>query len=231
MKKFSVSLCALLFLSVCFLIFGISSSVNAFTITKSADYTLGGIPGGGVPQVDQSSATEILTVDPGDVPLGDLISDVNLRVNITKSGLGINDNGDFSNFEKAFIKEIVMRLTSPSGTTVNLINEGTYNGNQLSVRATLVLDDSAASAVGGDALDALKDGTFRPVEMLGNFIDESPIGNWTIFFQDTNDPDPLSLNSWSLNITTTAIPEPNTLFLFCPGLIGLAGFRRRFKKS
>lgn len=33
------------------------------------------------------------------------------------------------------------------------------------------------------------------------------------------------------NGTVNPIPEPTTMLLFGSGLIGLAGFRRRFKKS
>ena len=62
----------------------------------------------------------------------------------------------------------------------------------------------------------------------GNFLlelDVYEIGNMITLANGT------VLNQWQGGGTMTPTPEPTTMLLFGSGLIGLAGFRRKFKKS
>jgi hypothetical protein len=81
--------------------------------------------------------------------------------------------------------------------------------------------DGAATPVGGNSFVS---GSFQPVGSLGAYLGQSPVGDWTLFFSDSFEADPLTLNAWTLTITT--VPEPSTLALLLGGLLGLAVRRR-----
>ncbi len=206
----------------------IVSSAEAGVISSSADFT-----STGVLVVDGSSSTTTLALsDPSSA-----ILDVNVTVNVSKSGHLINTDGtlDTKGIEWSANDQLGLALTSPGGTTVDLVTPGTYSGQggggaQLE---TLVFDDSAALPV---AWGQIWSSTFRPVGSLADFNAEDPTGDWTLLFKDTGAYDPLSVNSWSLTVTTDSgspVPEPSTFALLGIGSVcmGFVGVRRRRKNK
>ena len=186
------------------LVMGLGAGVaEAATINAVADYRPGGTPGGGVVIVDNSSATRSQSLS---AP-GSSILDLDVTIDYTKSGTLINPDGTPTGGGNAYYHELYLRLTSPGGTTVNLVNANTYIGGQASATAVVTFDDAAASAVGGVTLAS---GTFRPVAALSAFNGEDPTGSWTLLLGDTQGGDPLSVNEWSLtaSIPGAVVPVP-----------------------
>ena len=120
--------------------------------------------------VDESVAT--LTAVAPQVPAGAVVTDVDVHLEF---------------FKPDYADEIIYRLTSPGGTTVELIAEDTYDDGNAS-NVLVELDDAAAGAVGAEFPVA---GTFRPVEALTAFNGEAPSGEWTLHVEDTYEEDPL----------------------------------------
>ena len=95
----------------------------------------------------------------------------------------------------SFNEEIVFRLTSPGGTTVNLVTAGRYSGQTPGTRVIVTFDDEALALVGStvNGLDerVLSTGRFKPVGSLAAFEGQNPNGTWTLTVQDTTGADPL----------------------------------------
>lgn len=134
-----------------------------------------------------------------------------------------------SSWRAPFNNELGLKLTSASGTSVNLITPGTYG--VFGVGSYVVdFSDSAASALGSIP----QSGAFRPVQSLSDLIGEDPLGYWKLWIQDTVSADPKRLDSFTLSFTTAPLPVPVPLPAAMPmllaGLGGLAMLRRRRKR-
>ncbi|OHB69163.1 MAG: hypothetical protein A2V70_21210 [Planctomycetes bacterium RBG_13_63_9] len=196
------------------IVVGGSLPASGAIITKLAVYTTPPGPGP-LPIVDFSSDTRGLLVLASDFPLGELVGNVIVEIDLTKSAETINPDGTPVGGGNAFHAEVILRLISPESTVVSLVEQNTYSGAVGGVRRTVEFDDSAATTVGGGAIF---NGTYMPVGSLSDFIGESPAGDWRLYFEDTGggpgNPSPLSVNAWTLSIETSPVPEPSALAIW-----------------
>ncbi|MCR9197885.1 MAG: proprotein convertase P-domain-containing protein [Planctomycetaceae bacterium] len=122
-----------------------------------------------------------------------------------------------------WLDEIQLQLTSPSGTTVTLIDFNTFDSSSAGFRGTITFDQSATLAVDFDT-SQLMSGTFRPVgsaiEGLELLNGESAVGEWSLSVADSVGGDGLSFYDASLQVTS--VPEPAALWLiFAMGPLAL----------
>lgn len=117
------------------------------------------------------------------IPAGGTISDVNVGVNITHT----------------WINDLIIRLTSPGGTTIDLANHKCNPGASVNdINATF--DDAGTAVVCGDFPGI--GGTVTPDQALSAFNGQNSTGTWTLTVIDSFNGDGGSLNNWSLNICT-----------------------------
>ncbi|MFS4493151.1 reprolysin-like metallopeptidase [Maribacter sp. 2308TA10-17] len=96
--------------------------------------------------------------------------------------------------DHSFLSDLVVTLTSPSGTDVVLF--GNSCDNLRNVNATF--DDSANSFVCGG--NPAIGGTVKPLGSLSSFNGESTLGEWVLTVSDNSPSDGGSLNGFSLEI-------------------------------
>ena len=191
----------------------IATSAQAATFSATQNYDP-------VAVADGSTDTRLVTV----TDFG-IISDIDIIVNLTGSGNDITPDGDFTGTNPAYFEELALTIISPSGTSVDLITANTY-GDGFSARFTLTFDDEATAGLGFTP----STGSYQPVGSLALFNGEEANGSWIFTIEDTTNNDPKSLNSATLNITTspTAVPLPSAVLLLSGfGLLGRGVARRR----
>jgi hypothetical protein len=175
---------------------------------------------------DASSGTRTVTVtglEPG-FGLG-IVRAVILSINFAKAD-GESMNPPYPT-GTPYYNEIVFRLTSPGGTTVNLIsaNSFTTGSGSTGFDGTITFNQYAASVVNVNP-NVVQAGTYRPVGNLNNFYGQNAAGTWSLYIQDTTGQDALRFRLYSLDIVTD-VPEPSVFLLVGAGLVLLARRMRR----
>lgn len=115
------------------------------------------------------------------VPLSNILSDVNITVDITHT----------------YTEDLKVWITSPNGTDVILYN---YNcGAQDNIN--VIFDDEAASTIN---CGSLIQETVTPSNSLSAFNTENAQGDWTLKVTDNYNNDIGILNSWAIEVCETA---------------------------
>ncbi|NPA45633.1 MAG: T9SS type A sorting domain-containing protein [Chlorobi bacterium] len=96
------------------------------------------------------------------------------------------------NITHTYIQDLVITLTSPSGTTVDLFRRNCQSQDNINV--TFSDDGNAMDCNGMNS-----GGTYQPVGHLSDFTGESMAGDWTLSVSDNYQGDVGTLNSWSLH--------------------------------
>lgn len=113
------------------------------------------------------------------IPTTSLITDVNVSVNITHTWVG----------------DLILKLTSPTGTEVILSNRNGGNGDNFT---NTNFDDDANDLIATGA--APFTGTFQPDGILANFNGEFSGGDWVLNVSDRAFGDLGTIVNWSLEI-------------------------------
>ena len=121
------------------------------------------------------------------------------------STIQITDSADISKLEvminitHTYIQDLIITLTSPAGTTVDLFRRNCQGQDNIDV----TFSDA------GDPLDCngMNAGNiYQPVGDLSDFHNENIYGTWTLFISDNANQDTGTLNSWSLKICHMELP-------------------------
>ena len=182
---------AVLFTAV--IMFVTSDSVQAATVIKvNTDDA----------EVDAGTVLRPVTVAVGEFPVGSTVSDVTIAIDFThidEGGAGVCGPPPVNGGTSAeFNNEIQFRLTSPAGTTIDLITAGTYDVVGYGGLVTVTLSDTAAALPAGVPAT----GTFLPATPFDTFFGESPFGDWVVEVTDTIGLDPLCFYEYRLTIDT-----------------------------
>jgi hypothetical protein len=196
------------------LVFALAFSVLAFpawaeaqTVTRSNSSD--GFADGGFGVVGE--ITRDVTFPTTDFPSGAAVSNVVVTLDFAKTddaGGGVNCGPPpTATNTGAANQELYYRLTSPQGTTIDLISAGTYTAVfGLGGEVVVTLSDAAATAVGGAVPTS---GTFRPSQALSAFDGQNPEGTWTLTIGDTRREDPNCFYNVDIAVTADS-PMPTT---------------------
>ncbi len=134
-----------------------------------------------------------------DVPTSGRIDDLRVTLDVTH----------------AFVGDLHAMLTSPAGTTVDLLERPGFGqwGSGLGWSGPITFDDAAASPIQdiGDGPGTLS-GSYAPDEPLTAFAGEDRAGTWTLRITDNATPDGGTLNGWSIDTSqpacSTSVVQP-----------------------
>ena len=115
-----------------------------------------------------------------------------------------------SGFDHTWIGDLQVRLTSPSGTSVLLIDRVCNSSRSIDF-SNITLDDSAPTI--GSVCPPAFSGTYGPSNPLYTFNGQNGSGTWSLTVSDLAAGDTGVLNGWGLNIASAVVcftPTPTT---------------------
>jgi len=176
----------------------------------------------GITYTGSGSGSQII---PDNTPVG-----AGYSINFAASGLNISDISITLNLTGGYNGDIYAYLSHGSQIAV-LFNQITGAANSSGFDITLVegTGNSVQTAT-GTAGQVLLGTTFTASQDLSVLNNSDPNGAWTLFFADLSPGDTSTLNSFNVNITTSAVPEPvNVALGIFGGVWGVAAFRKKMK--
>jgi subtilisin-like proprotein convertase family protein len=103
--------------------------------------------------------------------------------------------------DHTWVGDLTFRLTSPSGTTVTLINQAGGAGNSGNNFCQTAIDDNATESIQNVSVsDAPFTGTFKPANPEAPFAGENADGTWLLNVSDNAGADTGSLRAFSLDL-------------------------------
>jgi subtilisin-like proprotein convertase family protein len=100
-----------------------------------------------------------------------------------------------------WVGDVALRLTSPSGTTVTLLNAaGGPNNSANNFCKTLLTDAGTTSIQTVTAALAPFTGTFKPASALAGFVGEDAAGNWTLNASDSTNIDTGAVRAFTFSV-------------------------------
>lgn len=143
-----------------------------------------------------TSGPQVITRTATDTPLnipvqGDIVSTINVT-----DGRSITDLTVSLNITHSFVSDLLITLTGPDGTAIQLFNRRGGSGQNLT---DTVFSDAGTSAIASGT--APFTGTFRPEQEITPFKNRTALGIWTLRIQDLKPLDSGTLNTWSITFT------------------------------
>lgn len=144
------------------------------------------------------------------VPIGTgAPNQINSTINVQGTSGNIEDVNVKIDIDHSYTRDLIIRLKSPDGTTVVLVNRMGGSGDDFD---ETTFDDNASVGVGSG--NPPFQGVFRPIESLGQFNGANANGVWSLEVADRAIRDGGSLNKWELEIITDETGQNTGPFIF-----------------
>jgi subtilisin-like proprotein convertase family protein len=130
-------------------------------------------------------------------------------------------NLTLNNFSHTFWADLQISLIRNGVETVLIAQN---NGGGSDPNGTFTFDDEAATSVVNVNTTG---GSFRPISPLSAFDGDSSAAAWQLRILDQAGLDSGRLGSWTLTLSTAAVPEPSTWAMLILGFGGVGGAMRR----
>ena len=142
----------------------------------------------------QITATSMST----DVPQVISTSAVTVTSTLTISGVGILSDVNLIDLDikHTYVSDLTIKLTSPQGTEVTIMNVGCTTNDDISLSLD---DEAAAGAWPCTPVPVGQGGTYQPSNPMSSFDGEDANGVWTLTVTDAFDLDGGSIDAWGLN--------------------------------
>ncbi|MFN8017205.1 MAG: Ig-like domain-containing protein [Acidimicrobiales bacterium] len=139
------------------------------------------------------------------VPTSTTISSV--TVTIGGSSCNATAGSTTVGIDHSYVEDLTLSLTSPTGTTVELMSGAGGGGNNL---CQTVFSDAASSPISGaTSANAPFTGSWKPAGTLAAFAGQNPQGNWTLKAVDSASGDTGTIRAFSIQISGFSCSGPN----------------------
>lgn len=151
--------------------------------------------GAPVPIPDNSAAGVNIPLNVSGIPSAVAKVRFSIDGSVCTSAVGATTVG----LDHSWVGDLIMTLTSPSGTSVTLASRPGGTGNSANNFCQTVLDDSAATSIQNiPVAGAPYTGTFQPASPLAAFNGQDPNGVWVLNVSDNAFIDTGSVRAFSL---------------------------------